>query len=282
MTASPQIDAIPLDGLAEQLDEHDLPLGVFSDEELVALGQPLHPQGPTGWFATLDAVARKIATQAALRGLVARGLLRSGSQPGTLEAHPALDLLRACRLHAQMVTLVSRTSGETSVDRALIHLVAPGILLEEVIDPDGLHACTLRSPVRTANTLALRVDPEQVAGNRAGTAIGGEDPSPTVLARLEQLRDAAVWRTELATLRRDERSSDAPDGEAGLRSVHVLALADELWAVTRRPVRGDAREVAIASPLSAPELPVFLRSIIDPTISPESAAQEDQPDGRST
>ncbi|MCC5947538.1 MAG: hypothetical protein JJT89_03690 [Nitriliruptoraceae bacterium] len=289
---------VDLEGLAERLQTDDLSLGILTDEELLAVGLLPHPDGPGPWFAGLDEVGREIARTAALRSLVARGLLRPSDEPGALDVHPSLELLRHCREEPVGRCLITRTMGE-HVDRALIHLVGDGIVLEELIDGQGLHACTLRDPARLVHNLALRCDPEAVAGEETGTVwtTGGpgtpsapaQDGTTAVThvdaarfeARVEELLAAAVVRTDLQTVRQVD----------GVEVVHaaltVLATPDGLWAVSSgRPVPPDAETDATATDaasedpigalaeLGASELPAALLGVVDPLVE---MAEPDRP-----
>lgn len=263
MTTPPTTGEIPLEGLAERLAAEDLPLGVFCDEELAAVGQPVHPEGPMGWFAELDEEGQLIATQAGLRGLISRGMLRPGEGAGELLAHPALELLRTGRTHAWSMTQVYRSLRHQATERSLIHLVSPGVMLEEIIDLDGLHAFTMRSPQRAAQALATRCDPEQFAGSGQGDAVGGEHPDPAVLKRIDALFATAVWSTTLTTVQRT-----ADGSEPILAQLSVLAGEDGLWGVTTRQANEEVSPVALAAPLLAQELPVVILALLDPTHSP--------------
>lgn len=294
----PTAGDIPLDGLAERLAEDDLSLGILTDEQLAALGQPLHPQGPRGWFAELDEDARMVATQAALRSLLARGMLAPGEEAQTLSAHPALELLRSSRLHAVGMTMAEHHGHDLPPARELIHLVAAGVVLEELIDPDGLHACTMRSPERAALALAGRCDPEQVAGPRSGEPMGGDGEHPEVLAHIDGLRERTVWRTELVVVRRadapDEDTSSSGPGDPAdypsavydqpsavadhltLAAIEILALPDAVWGVTATPATPQLPAATMAVELSATELPATLLGFIDPDLAREDTDQGEQ------
>lgn len=252
---------IPLDGLAERLVREDLSLGLFTDEELAAVDLPPHPQGASGWFATLDDAGRAIARTAATRSLLTRGLLRPGGRDGQLEVHPSLVLLRSARQEALAVTLVDR-HGPGGHERALYHLVAEGVVLEELLDADGLHACTMRSLPRAAASLAARCDPDAVARRRGSPVTTVDDRAPEA----ERLIADAVWRTELATVRRTGREPSAD--QLVQAALTVVATASNVLAVGPVPAEGAAVITAVA----ASDLPSVVGAILDPPTGPTDAA----------
>lgn len=254
---------IPLDGLAERLVGEDLSLGLFSDEELAAVDLPPHPQGASGWFATLDDDGRAIARTAATRSLLTRGLLRPGGRDGQLEVHPSLVLLRSARQDALAVTLVDR-HGPGGHERALYHLVAAGVVLEELLDADGLHACTVRSLRRASASLAARCDPDGAARAARGTDRPGPGDAPEA-PDAERLVSEAVWRTELATVRRTGR--DASTDQLVQAALTVAATPSGVWAVGPVPSDGDAEATEVA----ARDLPSVVAAILDPPAAPGAA-----------
>lgn len=255
---------VPLDGLAERLAEQDLSLGLFSDEELAAVDLPPHPEGASGWFATLDDDGRAIARTAATRSLLTRGLLRPGGQDGQLEVHPSLVLLRSARRDALAVTLVDR-HGPGGHERALYHLVGEGIVLEELLDADGLHACTMRSLARASGSLAARCDPD-AAARRTGAIGTTEEPLERDAAQVAELLDGAVWRTELATVRRT--GPDPETDQLVQAALTLVATSTAVWAVA---AAAEGEPVPVTE-VAATDLPAVVGAIIDPPIGPTEPA----------
>ena len=265
---------VVLSELGSRLREEDLPLLILCDEELEALGEPLHPDGAVGWYAELSEEHREVAKSSGLRSLVARGLLVAEGG-GSFVVHPALELLRLARRQALGVSLVERQS-ETGVDRMLIHLVAPDVVLEEQIDRDGLHSCTMRSPERAAAALAYLCSPTSEPGTNMREPIGGEDPDEETLQIIAGMLEDAEIRTTVVSMWREDSEVVAGMDAA----ITIVSHNDAVRVIGIGTDEGGDVTTAVAVELGLQDLGMTIRAIIAPLVVADGATEDE--DGSAT
>lgn len=257
---------LDVDRLGEHLRTQDIPLLVLTDEELDAMLEPSHPDGPTGWFAELDDAGREVARTCGTRSLISRGLITAAGGR-TVASHPAIDIIRIARHYALGMTLAIREDDDGTV-RTMFHCLAPGVIMQERVDANGFHVCQLRSPSRAAAALALACNPAPEWQSVGGEPEGGEDPDAELLERLEVLLESAEIQTDVVSLWRSDLETFA-----GLdAAMTVVSLDDMTWGLSiRSDEQGQVGYAAVVE-LSPDLLAAILRNILFPVV--EDAPQE--------
>jgi hypothetical protein len=150
VAASPPADVRSTERLRTRLQEADLALPAFTDEELAAL-QPEGPRlVPLLAFDTLEPAARRAALGAARRALLAQRHLVTG-EPGVIRTAGPLRLVHALRSRPGHL-VIARAGDEWRWCYGLGQVA----VLEERLDGDipGVHRFVLRAPARQATELA--------------------------------------------------------------------------------------------------------------------------------
>jgi hypothetical protein len=161
MTVAPSTpsDVRSTDRLRSRLQDHDLVLPSFTDEELAAL-QPEGPRlVPLVAFDSLEPAARRAALGAARRALLAQQHLVTG-EPGDVRTAGPLRVVHALRSRPAHL-LVARAG----TDWRWCYGLGRVAVLEERFDGDipGVHRFVLRAPARQAQALADWCDAAQPA-----------------------------------------------------------------------------------------------------------------------
>lgn len=251
---------LDVDRLGEHLRTQDIPLLVLTDEELDAMLEPSHPDGPTGWFAELDDAGREVARTCGTRSLISRGLITPAGGR-TVETHPAIDIIRIARHDALGMTLATRQDDGGTV-RTMFHCLAPVVIMQETVDGNGFHAYQLRSPSRAAAALAVACNPAPEWRSAGGEPEGGEAPDAELLERLEVLLESAEIRTDIVSLwRRDLEVFAGLDA-----ALTVISLDDMTWGLSIRSDEQGQVSYAAVVELSLDLLAAALRNILFPII----------------
>lgn len=195
-------DALDLAGLMDLLVDAEISLGGYTDEELavVAPNDP-DPLVPYPFVELLgDSEVRTTVMAAALRSLIARGLLVPDSEPGAFQPAGALGTLLALRFQPSFVLVVERVS-EHDPTRWVVYGVGTddaSAVLEEAIAPVGHHTFIIRSVQGEAQVLgdelARRMGAHQGPGDSNAELEDGE---------LDKLLAALTSVTRLYALRMD-------------------------------------------------------------------------------
>ena len=270
------IDADQLQSLMSLLDDAEVVLGAFTEEELAVVDPP--GESPLVPLPLLDLLpegdARDQLLASALRSLLARGLVAVGEEPGQLFATGALSTVLAVRGGPNSVLIVEHVE-EDDPTRVVVYgfpvATERGVevlLMEESVAPLGHHEFVLRSVEGQGAALAewLGAGPSAApSGN--GHAAGGR----LVRARLDAALDQPRAITRLYAMRRDDDGT-AGDGEF---SEAELTLADGgphgRWMVLFQ--EGDDRnEGILAVPVESLDLTAFFAGLLRLDLGPFNAA----------
>lgn len=211
--------------LVSRAADDPVPLIPFTDEELAVLdgGSAAEAITPQPWLDGRDEPAQALARQVALRGLTIRrlavpvGLGEDGAM--NLVVHPDIRAALAMRRSAEVAVVADqrRMSGGSRLGhgrRCVLHCYQDGVL-EEIIEPAGVHAFTMTTRAGAGQRLAAFADPAGAAGRgpagRPRTVTAGQTASARYLTAIEQLsRETGGWRTAGG-------AGTAPRGAGGAR-----------------------------------------------------------------
>lgn len=234
LTLAVSVDDESLVALGNRIEEGDISLGAFTDEEIAAVtvvdDDTLVP------LPQLDAVPveqRAPLFDAAMRSLIARRLLALTSTVGEIVAVGALGTVLSFREQPDRVLVVERVTAEDP-ERRVVYSVGstPTVLLEEAVAVLGHHIFTLRSLVTEAAALTTMLpDSVEVAKPPADEVERGE----RVRAALEDLQGV----TRVYALRRRE--------EGGYDEVRASILESDnhgRWVVFLEPSGDDMTQAA--------------------------------------
>jgi hypothetical protein len=259
-------------------------LACLTDEELESIradeDTPFRPASPPERLRSLPDDVRKAVLTTALRGLIARRLIRSPSEEqlarapsdGRLDLEALGDLNLILKVRRTPVSVIF--VGQASYLAALHEFLDPEertAFLEERIDHEGFHQFTLRSPDGAVEALASVADPDGRASVE-GAAVG--EPSHEIpddvskalrelapgVTRIEAFhnRSEGTRKVQVSALARPDGVSVvsaafgvAPEpprlfrvGRQGLRRFLRAALLDEAWT--------DPREQAVVATPATP------------------------------
>jgi hypothetical protein len=250
-TVTAGLEPTQLAALLSLLDQAEVALGAFTEEELAAVDPPADP--PVVPLPLLDLApseaARDQLLSAALRSLVARGLIEFGEEPGDLRAVGALSTVLALRGSPNSLLIVERVTEDDPARLVVYGFPVPGadrtLFLAESVAELGHHEFVLRSLEGQAAALAAFVGPEPTYG-----AAGDLD------AALEALQGS----TRLYALRRDDDGT----GESEF-SVLELTLADGgehgRWMVLFQSA-DDGTEGILAVPVERLDVEAFFAGLL--------------------
>ena len=157
---------------------------VLTDEEIVALAgrDALSVAGSP--YLDQEGVDETAHASAALRSLIARGLVVTtdeareeegevliGAAPeGGMQIDRPIAGLLMLRTTASAVVHVTRQVAEQAT-RLVLHVEADGGVLEEFVSADGFHRFSVPTPAAAVERLARYIDPSGVAGEEGGAAV---------------------------------------------------------------------------------------------------------------
>lgn len=157
---------------------------VLTDEEIVALAgrDALSLVGSP--YLDQDGLDESAHAQAALRGLIARGLVITADEARENEGQTIIGeaLDRAVQLDrplAGLLMLRSTASAVVSVTRQVseqttrlaLHVEDGGGVLEEFVSADGFHRFSVPTPEAAVERAAMYIDPTRSAGDETGEAV---------------------------------------------------------------------------------------------------------------
>jgi hypothetical protein len=212
--------------LMSLLDDSEVVLGAFTDEELATVDPP--GDEPLVPLPLIDLVpegqARDQLLAASLRSLLARGLLAMGAEPGELIATGALSTVLAIRGRPNLVLIVEHVEEDDPTRVVVYGFVVKTerglelLLMEESVTVLGHHEFVLRSVGGQAAALTewLGAGMESPSGNNGHAPVG-----PAGRAQLDGALDNLRALTRLHVLRRDDDGT----GEAEFSELE-LTLAD--------------------------------------------------------
>lgn len=258
------------------LDGQDVHLGTYTDEELYAVAPPgEEPLVPLPVLELATEAARDELLAAAVRSLIARGLLEASDAPGELRALGPLGAVLALRSSPAWVVVLERVAEFDPSRRLVYGTVSAGpadLLLEERITTTGAHDFMLRSPERQASALAEWLD--HVPGDSPqsatlqGTAAGDVADAVPDGGRELHRSDLSAVQDRFASLTRVYALRKEADGG---HSLIEAAVGDdgsgEQWLV----VFGPQDQVSAVTTARFP-LEQFLRGVLGFDLSAMSTA----------
>lgn len=182
----------------------------LTDEELLCLdGVGVRSVAPSPWLQTLSASERAVAGRVALRSLAARGFAAMSQEPSgdvvvTLPGDVAAVL--AMRRAASTIVVAEQRTAEVHRTRVLYVQGEHGVL-EEDVNPGGLHRFTVHSRQTALTALRVWCNPTRVpmpvdGPRRTATlpelADGGEVSRHLALALVVSVVGAVVGSSERA------------------------------------------------------------------------------------
>lgn len=247
-----------------------VPLIDLTDEELAALDGPPVGVVVSPYLEELDPAARDVAVVTAFRSLVARGLVlaptaqaaaaaareaaTTGEQLAAVEVEMAevVSQVLTLRRVAEQVVCVQRTTGQARAWRYL-HRVDAELVLDELVEPTGLHRFSLVPAPDLLDVLVDWVVPDGLDGAEgpevaleADSAVAGRSGD----ALLEQLAAASVL-SDVTVRGRDDAGPGLLLGTfAGPAGLHLSTTAFGTGAAVRlRPVSRRSLRAALADHL---------------------------------
>lgn len=168
--------------LAAASDDPDL-LIVLTDEEILALAGRDSLSFTGSPYLDQEGVDETAQASAALRSLIARGLvttvdeamepegrtLLGADQQRSMQIDRPIAGLLMLRATASAVVHVTRQVSEQAT-RLVLHVEADGGVLEEFVSADGFHRFSVPTPSAAVERLARFVDPTGAAGAKGGPA----------------------------------------------------------------------------------------------------------------
>jgi hypothetical protein len=171
-----------------------VPLGCLTPEEMAVVGAddgiPFPQAGPPASLRGLPPDARRAVLAAALRGLMARGLLKppdgaaTPDRPSAVAPRDELDIILGVRRTPAAVVFVGRPPFLAALHgfrEVRLTGTAPGIsgFLEERVDQLGLHHFTVRTARNAVDALSALADPSGAApaGPAPGDGAATDGPS---------------------------------------------------------------------------------------------------------
>lgn len=260
-----------LQSLMTLLDDSEVVLGAFTDEELATVDPPGdEPLVPLPLIELVpEGEARDHLLAAALRSLLARELLVMGAQPGDLVATGALGTVLAIRGRPNFVLIVEHVEEDDPTRVVVYGFVVTTerglelLLMEESVAVLGHHEFVLRSVAGQAAALA------EWLGDGAPDAPSGNGHVPT-RPRLDAALDDLRAITRLHAVRRE----DDGRGEAEFSEVE-LTLADGgergRFMVLFQTADDDA-EGKLAVPVEALDLEAFFAALLRLDLTPFNEA----------
>ena len=264
----PPPDPAVLIAVLPVLAENEIVLGAFTDEELAAVDPPA--EEPLVSAPLLDMVpegeARDQVVGAALRSLMARGVVVLGEEAGTVRVNGPLATVLALRSAPNSVLVVEHVEEDDPARRVVYGARLQGtdgeavVLMEESVAVLGHHEFVLRSVDGQAGELAAwlgqDVPPED-----------GHLPGGTLDAALEETRSI----TRIYAIRRDD------DGSAGQElSTVELSMVDGgphgRWMVLFQEGTDETREGILAVPVGKLDLTAFFAGLLRLDLGPFNAA----------
>ena len=267
--------ALPVDELASlmtMLDDAEVVLGAFTDEELATVAPP--GDEPLVPLPLLDLVpegeARDVVLGAALRSLLARELLAMADEPGVMVATGALNTVLAIRGRPNVVLIVEHVE-EDDPSRVVVYGFAVQtergrelLLMEESVAVLGHHEFVLRSVEGQATALA------EWLGGGAEAPSTGNGHVPAGRTQLDAALDDLRALTRVSVVRRDDDGT----GEAEFSQIEV-ALADGgergRFAVLFQTVDDDTEGI-LTVPLERLDLDAFFAGLLRLDLGPFNAA----------
>lgn len=157
---------------------------VLTDEEIVALAgrDALSLVGSP--YLDQDGVDESAHAQAALRGLIARGLVITTDEARENEGQtiigealdravqldrPLAGLLMLRSTAGAVVSVTRQVSEQTT--RLVLHVESGGGVLEEFVSADGFHRFSVPTPEAAVERAAMYIDPTGSAGDETGEAV---------------------------------------------------------------------------------------------------------------
>ncbi|WP_435199002.1 hypothetical protein [Janibacter sp. GS2] len=130
-------------------EQGPLALGALPDEAMVALVGDAQQAGPLGeWYKGLDPAEKQLAQSAALRTMTAFDSFAVVAEhaDGNHEYEVAEALLAALHLRRVDASLVAQRMTEDGQSWLTYRPVADGVVLRELVSPQGYHAFLLTPP----------------------------------------------------------------------------------------------------------------------------------------
>jgi hypothetical protein len=242
------------------LADNEIGLGAFTDEELAAVDPP--DDEPLVPSPLLDLVpeggAREQVIGAALRSLLARGVVSLGEDPGSVRVHGPLATVLGMRSSPNSLLVVEHVEEDDPSRRVVYGARLQGadgeavVVMEESVAVLGHHEFVLRSVEAEAQALADWLGGDAAVGN-------GHVPTGT----LDDALDGAESISRIYAIRREDDGS-SPDGED--ISTVELSLVDGgphgRWMVLFQEGSDEAREGILAVPVGRLDLPGFFAGLI--------------------
>ena len=264
-----------LQSLMTLLDDAEIVLGAFTDEELATVAAP--GDEPLVPLPLLDFVpegeAREQVLAAALRSLLARGLLVMGERAGELVATGALSTVLAIRGRPNFVLIVEHVEEDDPTRVVVYGFVVRTergldlLLMEESVAVLGHHEFVLRSVDGQAAALG------EWLGSGAEPPSSGNGHAPAGPAGRAQL-DAVLDDLRAVTRLHAVSRTDDGSGEADVREVE-LTLADGgvrgRYMVLFQAVDDDT-EALLAVPVERLDLEAFFAGLLRMDLGPFNAA----------
>lgn len=145
--------------LATGADDGRLPLGALPDEAMVALVGEAEQAGPLGeWYRGLSTDDKQLAQSAALRTMTTFDSFAVVEEhpDGNHEYEVAESLLAALHLRLVDAALVAQRVTEGGMSWLSYRAAGQGMLLREVVSPQGYHAFLLTRPDEAERAEFLR------------------------------------------------------------------------------------------------------------------------------
>jgi hypothetical protein len=257
MTAStvPSVDPEVLLGVLPLLADNEIALGAFTDEELAAVDPP--DDEPLVASPMLDLVpegeARDQVVGAALRSLLARGVVSLGGDPGSVRVHGPLATVLGMRSSPNSLLVVEHVEQDDPSRRVVYGArlqAADGeavVVMQESVAVLGHHEFVLRSVEAQAQALADWL---------------GDDAAP-VTGTLDDALDDPLSISRIYAVRREDDGA-SPDGDDV--SAVELSLVDGgphgRWMVLFQEGSDETREGILAVPVERLDLPAFFAGLI--------------------
>jgi hypothetical protein len=260
-TVTAGLEPTQLASLMSLLEQAEVSLGAFTEEELAAVDPPADPPLvplPLLELAPSEAERDQLLS-AALRSLVARGLIEFGDEPGDLRATGVLSTVLALRGSPNSLLIVERVTEDDPARVVVYGFPLPGggptLFMAETVAELGHHEFVLRSAEGQAAALATFVGPQ---------------PTDSPAADLDAALEALQGSTRLYALRRDDDGT----GESEF-SVLELTLADGgehgRWMVLFQSA-DDGIEGMLAVPVARLDLAAFFAGLLQLDLGPFNAA----------